>query len=219
MRNLAGVLAIICSGAPALAQSVTLTEKSGRPLTVGVDGSFASGLSASTMSPQAIVEEFQKLCLPDPLAAQSAANASSFGFHSSPLFFRPNGKHGVVRIAHWRSDSADLAIWSSTDDLKDEPIVIDERAYQVKSAYGPFRAEGDQCNLVVMLTSFDEVKKVGELLAATFGPQGKLVVKNTFADGHWAKGDVKINFTSPSIKSGSQPAHLSIQILRKGTQP
>ncbi len=200
-----------------MAQTVTLTEKSGRPLTVG-PSDFARGLIPTEMSAEAVVHEFQRLCLPDPLTAGARVDSSSFGFLAGETVFPETSKHAEVRIARWQGESASLTVWPASADLKGEPIRIDERAYQVQGGYGPFRAEGDQCNLVVKLRSFDEARKVGDVLASALGPKGKLVVKNTFADGHWVDGTVKINFTSPSTKSESQPIHLSVQIVRKEPQ-
>ena len=219
MRGFAiGACVSICWAASALVQTVTLTEKSGRPLTVGAFD-FAWGLSPSGMTAEAVVEEFQRICLPDPLAASTRIEASPFGFLAGEAVFRETGKHGEVRIPRWQGDSANLTIWPASADLKGELITIDERAYQVRGSYGPFRAEGDQCNLVVQLRSFDDAKQVGEALASAYGPKGKLVVKNTFADGHWTDGDFRINFTTPSTKNESQPVHLSVQIVKKGPQP
>jgi hypothetical protein len=218
MRRLALLLMIAGTSVPAFAQTVTLTEKSGRPLTVGVS-SFAAGLRPATVSAETVVEEFRRLCLPDPLAANANAASSSFGLQARDVTFPATKKRGDVQLPHWRSDFATLTVWTEGADLNGEPIAINERGYQTTGAYGPFRADGDQCNLVVMMPSFTEAKKIGELLVAAFGPAGKFVVKNSFADGHWTQGNAKINFTTPSTKAGSQPVHLSVQISKKGSRP
>lgn len=213
------VLAIICAvglSAHVSAQSITLTEKNGRPLTVGENAIFADGLEVSPLSVTAIVDEFTRICLPDPSGASARAKSSVLQFRPAEVLFPALGKRPEIRIESWGAPTATLSIVPGDNPLmRGLPIVIDERAYQVSGSYGPFRADGDQCNLVLRVGSFADAKALGEALGAKFGPQGKLVIKNTFADGHWQSGNLRINFTAPSTQRDSQPIHLSSQLIDK----
>ena len=209
--------------APAYAQSVTLTEDSGRPLLVGAADSIADGLSPSTLAPAGIVAEFQRLCLPDPAGAGQRAAGSALGLAAADAAFAAEGKRPEARVSQWRGASAILSTWSGDDaGLKGRPIAITSRGYSTTGPYGPFKAKGLQCNLVVALPDFATAKALSDELTAAFGPAAKLVVKKTFADGHWlttADGQsVRINITAPSTRGAPQPVHLSAQILTKGTK-
>jgi hypothetical protein len=207
----------------ASAQSVTLTEEDGRPLLVGDASGIAAGLESSALAPVALVAEFRRLCLPDPAGAAQRAAGSSLGLQPSDALFPGEGKRPEARVSQWRGPSAILSTWSGDDaGLKGRPIAITSRAYSTTGPYGPFKAQGVQCNLVLALPDFSAAKAVADQLTAAFGPPGKLVVKNTFADGHWITptdaGPVRVNLTAPSTRGAPQPLHLSTQILAKGSK-
>lgn len=207
----------------ALAQSVTLTEDSGRPLVVGGDATLGSQLQPTTATPQAVVAEFQRLCLPDPATAATRATGSVLTPDRGDAIFPAEGKQGEARVPQWRGPSALMSVWTGEDaNLRKRPIAIPSRASTTTGPYGPFRADGAQCNLVVMLPGFASATELSGALTAAFGAPGKLVAKKTFADGFWRADNgglpVRINFTAPTTRSGPQPVHLSAQVLTKGTR-
>jgi hypothetical protein len=205
-----------CSS-PLLAQSITLTEGRGRPITIGYSSQLAEGLIPTSIAPQTLVDEFKRLCLPDPSGASKRFETSPLMLQLDEVVLPQDGKRGELRVPRWRGQSAELTIWMNDDsNLKGRPIKIDERAYQVTGSYGPFNAKGEQCNLVIAVASFANVVQLSESLTAAFGPLGKLVVKKTFADAHWQIGVTSINFTAPTTRNGPQPIHLSVQIAQKG---
>lgn len=211
LTALALALAAAWCASPAAAQSVTLTEGSGRPLIVGEPGELGDGLKPAGLAPQALVAEFQRLCLPDVGGAAARAAASPLSFESADAVFPASGKQREARVVQWRGPSASLSVWTGDDaNLRNRPIAIDSRAYVTTGPYGPFHAAGAQCNLVVMLPDFAAATALSEALTASFGAPGKLVVKKTFADGYWqvAGASVRINFTAPSGSGGPQPVHL-----------
>jgi hypothetical protein len=213
------LMTLIFASSPLLAQSITLTEGRGRPITIGYSTQLAEGLVPTSIAPQALVSEFKRLCLPDPSGAPSRIEASPLMLQASEVVLPQDGKRSEMRVPRWRGQSAELTIWMNDDtNLKGRPIKIDERAYQVTGSYGPFNAKGEQCNLVVAVASFANAVQVSEALATTFGQLGKLVVKNTFADGHWQMDTTSINFTAPTTRNGPQPIHLSVKVMQKGAK-
>jgi hypothetical protein len=214
-------LVALASASAASAQSVTLTEDSGRPLLVGDAAGIADGLSPSALAPAALVAEFRRLCLPAPATAGQRVSGSPLELTASDAQFPAVGKNPRGLVSQWRGRSAVLSTWSGDHaGLKGRPIAITSRGYSTTGPYGPFKAEGVQCNLVVALPAFASVQALTDALTAAFGAPGKLVAKKSFADGYWNAGDaaqpVRINFTAPSVRGALQPVHLSAQILIKG---
>jgi hypothetical protein len=216
-------LAALCAAAAANAQSVTLTEDSGRPLLVGDAAGMAEGLSPSSLAPAALVAEFRRLCLPAPATAGQRVSGSPLELTASDALFPAAGKNPQGLVSQWRGRSAILSTWSGDHSgLKGRPIAITSRGYSTTGPYGPFKAEGVQCNLVVALPDFASVQALTDALTSAFGAPGKLVAKKNFADGHWAARDaaqpIRINFTAPTVRGSPQPVHLSAQILIKGSK-
>jgi hypothetical protein len=220
MRRGALAVAALTAASTAGAQSVTLTEDSGRPLLVGESAGMAEGLRSTSMAPAALVAEFRRLCLPSPADAGGRVSGSTLGLVASDAVFPASGKSPERRVSQWRGPSAVLSTWSGDHGgLKGKPIAITSRGYSTTGPYGPFKADGVQCNLVVALPGFASVQALTDALTTAFGAPGKLVAKKSFADGHWNAGDaaqpIRINFTAPSVRGASQPVHLSAQILTK----
>jgi len=209
----------MAAAAPAVAQSVVLTADDGRPLMIGTGAELGNGLRPSTAGAKDIVDEFRRLCLPNPADAPARVAASSFGLSDASVVFPARGKQPEARLSQWRGPSASLSVWAGDEaGLKGQPIVITQRAYQVTGVYGPFRAEGAQCNLVVSLLDFAAAVQVAEALTASLGIPGKLVTKKTFSDGYWQVADVRVNFTAPTVRSGAQPVVMSAQLFQKGSK-
>jgi hypothetical protein len=207
----------------ASAQSVTLTKDDGRPLVVGDAAELGAGLDAGAMPAQAIVSEFQRVCLPDPAGAPARIAGSTLELEDAEAVFPAAGKQQEARVSQWRGRSATLSVWTGDDaNLKGRPIAIPSRGSTTTGPYGPFRAEGAQCNLVVAVNDFAVVTQLSDALTAAFGSPGKLVSKKNFADGHWlvpgAASAIRINFTTPTTHSGPHPVHLSAQVLEKGSK-
>jgi hypothetical protein len=204
-------------------QTVTLTEAAGRPLIVGEGRTLGDGLTPATLAPDAIAAEFQRICLPDPAGAAARVDGGALSLRSDDGIFAAEGKFPEARVTQWSGPSARIALSSGTEDaLKGRPIAITQRAYATTGPYGPFRASGAQCNLVVMVPDFAAATALVEALGTRFGTAGKLVSKKTFIDGHWMVADsappVRINITVPTTRNGPQPVHISAQITEKGSK-
>lgn len=196
------------------AQAVTFTVKDGRALLVGGETELGTALSSTNLDAANLVEAFDELCLPDPGGAGSRAGVSTFGLSPSETILPAAGKTGEARIEQWRSKSATLTVWTGDEaNLKGRSIAMPSRATTTTGSYGPFKAFGTQCNLVTKVADFAAAKSVTEALTARYGAPAKLVVKNTFADGYWVAGNMRINVNVPTIRAGAQPLHLSAQAL------
>ncbi|HEX8444626.1 MAG TPA: hypothetical protein VF631_13365 [Allosphingosinicella sp.] len=217
-----GLAAVLMATAQeAFAQSVTLTVDDGRPLVVGGSSDLGAALTATSLAPVAVSAEFRRLCLSDPATAGTRVAGSVLALVSDDALFAAEGKRGEARVARWKSPSAELAVWTGDDaNLKGRPIAMPSRGSTTTGPYGPFRADGTQCNLVVMLTDLAAAQALAAALTAAFGTPGKLVSKKSFADGFWQVAGtnpiVRINFTAPSVRGGPQPVHLSAQVMKKG---
>ena len=215
LRNPAlALLGLVACPAVAMAQTATFTVKDGRALVLGGETELGVALSQTSLSPAALADAFEKLCLPDPANAGARATASPFGLRSSEAVLPALGKLPETRIPVWTGTSATLTVWAGGDETwKGRPIAMPSRAMATTGPYGPFKAFGAQCNLVVMVADFGAARAVADAITTKHGPPGKLVVKNTFADGFWQAGDVRININVPTTRVGPQPIHISAQVI------
>ncbi|MGC1470083.1 MAG: hypothetical protein WA793_11945 [Sphingorhabdus sp.] len=210
---------LLASYSPLLAQSATLTVKDGRALVIGGETELAQGLDTTDLSPAKVVDEFTRLCMPEPQNAGSRVDASPFKFVRDDTIFPALGKTGEARIERWAGKGAALFMWAGDETgLKGRPIAMPSRGATTTGPYGPFKAFGAQCNLVINLPDFAAAAVVTELLTVKLGAPRKLVVKNTFADGHWIAGDLRVNVNVPSETQYPQPIHLSVQSIPVGAQ-
>jgi hypothetical protein len=219
MRRVVALAIAAGVAAPAFAQSVTLTVDDGRALIVGGEQELGAGLGTSSLDGAAIVAEFRRLCLPDPASAAARVEGSPLQLSADEAVFPASGKQAEARVQQWRSDSATLSVWTGEDaNLKGRPIAMPSRGAVTTGPYGPFRADGAQCNMVVSISDFAGVASITDALTSAFGAPGKLVAKKTFADGYWTVAEgadaVRININAPSTRSGPQPVHLSAQIKK-----
>jgi hypothetical protein len=215
LRKLALLLCgVVVCPAVAIAQTATFTVKDGRALVLGGETELGVALSQTSLGPAALADAFDKLCLPDPANAAGRASDSPFTFRSSEAVLPAQGKLPETRIPVWTGASATLTVWNGDDEAwKGRPIAMPSRAYATTGPYGPFKAFGPQCNLVVMVADFGAAKAVADALTVKYGAPGKLVVKNTFTDGFWQTGDLRINMNVPTTRVGPQPIHLSAQVI------
>jgi hypothetical protein len=216
-----GLLALAIS-TPGWAQSVTLTADDGRPLIVGGETELGAGLQPTTLGSEAIANAFQAICLPDPEGAAARLGGSELNLTSEDAVLPASGRTAEVRIAQWLGASAALSLWTGDEaNLRGRPIAMPSRGATTAGPYGPFRARGAQCNLVVAVTDMAMAAELAEALAARLGTPARLVSRRTFADGHWivpgSDRDIRINFTAPTTRGGPQPIHLSAQALEKGS--
>ena len=210
---------LLVSHAPLFSQSATLTVKDGRALVIGGETELAQGFDATGLTPANVVDEFTRLCLPDPQNAGSRAEQSPFSLKRDDTVFPALGKVGEAKIERWIGKYAALFVWTGDETgLKGRPIAMPSRGATTTGPYGPFKAFGAQCNLVINFPDFAAAKAVTELLTAKLGAPGKLVVKNTFADGYWMAGDLRVNVNVPSERQYPQPVHLSVQFIPAGAQ-
>ena len=209
-------------GIPSLAtaQTATFTVKDGRALVLGGETELGGALSPTDMDAVALVDAFDKICLPDPASAASRAAGSSLLLQPSEALLMAEGKLPEVRVPVWTSPDATLTLWDGQDTAwKGRAIAMPSRGATTTGPYGPFKASGVQCNLVVKVTDFAAAKAVTDALGAKYGEPGKLVLKNNFADGYWQAGDVRVNVNVPIVRQGPQPIHISAQVSpAKGTK-
>ena len=206
----------------ASAQSVTLTVKDGRALVVGGETLLGANLAATDLDGAAIVAEFGRLCA-DPATVGDRVAASPLGLSDADAVFPAEGKQGEARVKQWRGPAAAVSAWTGDDaNLKNRAIAMPSRGAVATGPYGPFRASGKQCNLVFSVRDFASVAPLIEALRATYGEPGKLVAKNTFADGYWAASPggapARVNLNAPTTRNGPQPVHLSMQWIEPATK-
>lgn len=215
MKHALGLALLALSG-NASAQSITLTDDSGRPITIGSGEVYGAGLAVTKLQPAQIAASLKGLCTPDPDGAYARAANSAFELGESEVVLPAVGKVAEARVKTWSGPSATLSTWNGDDvPFKGRPMAINSRAYATTGPYGPFHASGGQCNVVIAVSSFADVAPIAAAISDAFGVQpAKLVVKNTFADGYWTTAEgLRVNMTAPSIKSATQPVHLSVQAL------
>ena len=201
----------------ASAQSVTLTVKDGRAVVVGGEVLLGANLAATDLDGAAIVAEFGRLCA-NPETVGDRVASSPLGLSEADAVFPAEGKQGEARVKQWRGSAATVSVWTGDDaNLKNRAIAMPSRAGATTGPYGPFRASGKQCNLVFGVRDFASVAPIVEALRTTYGEPGKLVVKNTFADGFWAVSQsgapARVNLNTPTTRNGPQPVHLSMQMV------
>ena len=209
-------LALLALTGNGSAQSVTLTDDSGRPITVGSGEVYGAGLTVTKLQPAQIATALKQLCTPDPDGAYGRAANSAFELGESEVVLPPIGKAAEARVKIWSGPAATLTIWNGDGvPFKGRPMAINSRAYATTGSYGSFHATGAQCNVVIAVGSFADVEPIATAISEAFGVQpAKLVVKNTFADGYWTTAEgLRVNMTAPSIKTATQPVHLSVQAL------
>jgi hypothetical protein len=211
-------VSLLAASAPLAAGALVLTERGGRPLIVGYADDLIS-LEVLDLGAQALVDEFARLCLPDPAAAYAKAPGSILAMASDEAILPASGKDTEAKVPVWRGPSAQLSTWNGDDGaLKKRPIAILSRAYTVSGQYGPFHAVGAQCNLVLKVRDFAAATQVSDALTAKFGAPGKLVTKRTWADGYWlppSNPSIRLNYTTPSAEEGARLVHISAQIMEK----
>lgn len=206
--------AILTASATAIAQDATFTVKDGRALILGGGTELGAGLFPTTADASTIVDGFSKVCLPDPASADSRVAASGLGLSAQSLVLPAQGGTGPATIKIWAGSNAAILVWQGDEqNFKGRPIAMPSRAAITTGPYGPFKAFGNQCNFVTKVTDFTAAKAVIEAISSKYGVPGKLVVKNTFADGYWQIGTVRLNINVPTTRSGPQPLHISAQVL------
>ena len=202
--------------APARAQTLVLTKDDGRPLVVG-NGGLQADLTTPVTDVAASVAMFRQACLPDPAGAAARIEAMPAGLTRADVVLPPEGKQAEVRVPHYLGTGMSLTAWNGDENgLKGRAIAIPSRGSATTGPYGPFRATGAQCNMVLLLPDFAAVAQVSDALAAALGTPVKLVAKSSFADGYWLAGTTRINFTAPTVRAGPQPVHLSAQAINEG---
>jgi hypothetical protein len=158
---------LLASHTPLLSQSATLTVKDGRALVIGGETELAQGIDATDLTPAKVVDEFARLCLPDPQNAGARVQPSPFSLTRDDTVFPAMGKVGEAKIERWISNQAALFVWAGDETgLKGRPIAMPSRGATTTGPYGPFKAFGAQCNLVINLPDFAAATAVTELLTA-----------------------------------------------------
>ncbi len=212
--RLVSCAAMLAASVPAFAQDATFTVKDGRALILGGSTELGAGLVPTTTEAPAIVDGFSKVCLPDPASADSRVASSGLGLSAQSLTLPAQGNTGPATIKIWSGPSATIVVWQGNEqNFKGRPIAMPSRAATTTGPYGPFKAFGNQCNLVTKVADFATAKAVIEAISSKHGVPGKLVVKNTFADGYWQIGTIRLNINVPTTRSGPQPLHISAQVL------
>ena len=206
--------ALLCTSAATVAQEATFTVKDGRALILGGGTELGAGLVPTNLDAANLADGFGKVCLPDPATADSRVATSGLGLSRQALTLPEQGSMGPATINVWTGPSMTITVWQGDEqNFKGRPIAMPSRAFVTTGPYGPFKALGNQCNLVTKVVDFAAAKATIEAISSKYGSAGKMVVKNTFADGYWQVGAVRLNINVPTTRSGPQPLHISAQVL------
>jgi hypothetical protein len=171
-----------------------------------------------------VVAEFKRLCLDTDLAAAAhvqAALDSDWGFERREVLLEPIAKNPAFAFVHYRSASAITSLWQGEDRK-----ALSGRAYMARlrrgSITGPVRARdlyAPQCNLSVATRGITDAAPLAAALEQALGqPAAKVVLKGSFADGHWKiaapSGQTRrVSFEVVDLKKAIQLVHLTVQTL------
>jgi hypothetical protein len=213
------VAATMFTGAPI----VILSDEDGRGINIGLQQDAREAFEPAAYSGEQIADEFKRLCLdtafaPDAFAAAGAQ--SPWQLASGTIALPAAGKIPAWDQPVLQSGSVRASLWLGDDSgLRKRPILIRTRGALVTSGYGPFKAEGKQCNLDLKLSGFSTADAFVARMNANLGVQPvKLVSKGSFADGHWlvpgAGGErVRVSFDAVDLKKSSQLLHVVAQVV------
>jgi hypothetical protein len=204
--------------------SVILSNDWGNGATIGVMKDLREDFPPSELAGPEIVAEFKRLCLDTGMDADAhakAALASEWGFESRAISVGGGGKKPAFAFTHFRSPSAISSLWrgENAESLKGLGYAARSRGAVIT---GPVKAKdlyAPQCNLSLATRSLTDAAPLAAALEQALGqPAAKLVLKGSFADGHWkiagASGEARrVSFDVVDMKKPIQLVHLTVQTL------
>lgn len=201
-----------------------LSDRHGRGITIGQHVDVREKLLAAPMSGTELADRFDQLCLKtnlDQAMLASVAGSNGTGLTSRETELTPHKGDMSFQFNDYVSPSLRVSIWDGDDvGLKGRPTLIRDRGIDVLSQYDQSDAVGRQCNLDTKLSNFYSIQALVDRLTAHVGaPPVKIVIKKSFADGHWEipgkSGFLRVSFTAVDLKKPAALVHLTVQELQE----
>jgi hypothetical protein len=224
------LVALLCpASAPAIAafddggaSIVILSDGDGREMNVGLQEDAREAFEPASLSGEQIADEFKRLCLdtafaPDAFAAAGAQ--SPLSLEAGTIALPAAGKTAAWDQPVLQSDSARVSLWLGDDSgLKKRPLMIRTRGVTLASGYGPYKAQGKQCNFDLKLSSFAADNFVARMNEHLGAQPAKLVSKESFADGHWlipgtGGESIRVSFDAVDMKKSAALLHIVAQTV------
>ena len=232
LSRLARVAATLAIGAAAGASAqqfegtrIILSNDWGNGATIGGMEDMRRDFPPADVSGPEVVAEFKRLCLDtgfDPAAHAKAALASGWGFERREVALTPpGGKKPPFAFTHYRSASAITSLWrgENGEALKGWGYAARSRGAIIT---GPVKAKdlyAPQCNLSLATRGISDAAPLAAALEQALGqPAAKVVLKGSFADGHWKiatpSGEARrVTFDVVDMKKPIQLVHMTVQTL------
>jgi hypothetical protein len=200
---------------------IILSDEDGRGMTIGAQVDSRTDYVPADLSGRQIADEFKRLCLDtnfDKAALSAAADTSELDFTQSRVALPATGKLPAFDYDLAAAPSARAGIWLGDDTgLKGRPILIRTRGALVASGYGPFKARGRQCNFDLKVRGLVSAEELAARISEHVGgTPAKLVLKSSFADGHWtfSRADgipLRLSFDVVDMNKPRQLVHIVLQ--------
>jgi hypothetical protein len=222
--------AMLCpASAPAVASPVLndapiviLSDEDGRGINIGLQEDAREAFEPASLSGEQIADEFKRLCLdtafaPDAFAAAGAQ--SPWSLEAEIISLPAAGKTPAWDQPVLQSGSARASLWLGDDSgLKKRPLMIRTRGVNLASGYGPYKAQGKQCNFDLKLSSFAADRFVVRMNEHLGAQPAKLVSKESFADGHWlipgtGGESIRVSFDAVDMKKSAALLHIVAQTV------
>jgi len=227
------VIALACAfAAAAHAQPsgeaiVILSDDRGNEASIGAMRDLREGLTPATLAGPAIVEEFRRLCLDtnfDAAAHEAAAAASSWGFARQEILLPAERNRPEARMIDFRAPSAITSLWrgENAEALRGRPYARRSRGVSFTSGVSPRDFWAPQCSLSLRVQGLTDAAPLAAALEAAIGaPPTRVVLRDSFADGHWmiaagAGPARRVSFDVVDMKRPAQLVHLTVQTLPQG---
>ena len=205
--------------------ALILSEKFGRPMTVGSQQGARAALQASDLSGVAAVELFHALCLTGEFDAASftkAVEGSATKLTAQEVTLEPEGNTPAFRQNRYVAQGVLASWWNGSEDgLENRLIAIRDRGVTTTGKYGSFKAAGRQCNVSMTLAQVGDLQTMADRLGAlTGGVPIKVVIKPKWADGSWALPGSAKRVSFAVVDAGTRAAlvHFTIQEI-EGAKP
>jgi hypothetical protein len=199
---------------------IILSDEDGRGMTIGAPVDSRTDYVPADLTGRQIADEFKRLCLDtnfEKAALSAAADSSELGFTMSHLALPAVKKGPAFDYELAIAPAARAGIWLGDDaGLKGRPLFIRTRGAQLTSGYGPFKARGRQCNLDLKVRGLVAADELAARLSEHVGASpAKLVLKSSFADGHWtysrAGVSLRVSFSVVDMDTPRQLVHVVLQ--------
>ncbi|OYU15572.1 MAG: hypothetical protein CFE37_05505 [Alphaproteobacteria bacterium PA4] len=224
------ILPALLSASAALAQAspgatIILSDRYGRPMTVGSQDDARDALQSGALSGVAAADAFHALCLAGgfkPEAFAQAAQAPALKLQAQKVELEPIGKTPAYAQDRFVAPGIVASWWDGNEvGLKNRAIGIRDRGAVVASGYGPFKAVGRQCNVSMKLAQAGDLQAMADRIGAiTLGTPEKIVVKPKWADGSWMipNSTLRVSFAIVDADKPAALVHFTVQDI-EGAKP